>query len=197
MKGEKKNASQILKTVTALVVLLGTTFFSACESDDPKPVVDQELITTLKITFKKAEVAEDPVTFVWKDIDGSGSGAPVIDPIALDAHSEYTYTLTLLNESVNPVEDVTLEISEADEDHQFFFAATVDGIITTYEDTDGNGKPIGLSNTIMTDHEGTGTFTVTLIHQPNKGAVGVEDGNPSNAGGDTDLETEFPLTVVE
>src|SRR5688572_22745825 len=104
----KNHISQIVKTATALLVLVATIFLSACDSDDPKPVVDQELITTVKITFKKAGVAEDPVTFVWKDIDGSGSGAPVIDPISLDAHSEYTYTLTLLNESVTPVEDVTL-----------------------------------------------------------------------------------------
>lgn len=197
MKEHHNNTSLILKMFGSLAILNAIIFFSACDSDDPKPVVDQELITTLRITFKKVGAAEDPLTFVWKDIDGSGSGTPDIDPIALDAHSEYTYTLTLLNESVNPAEDVTLEIEEADEEHQFFFSATVDGIITTYEDVDGDGKPLGLINTILTDHEGTGTFTVTLIHQPNKDAVGVEDGNPANAGGDTDLETEFPLTIVE
>lgn len=191
-----KTSSRITRTLTAGAVV-AFIFLSSCNSDDPKPVEQPELITTVTITFQKIGVVEEPVSYTWKDLDGSGSGSPVVDNIVLDANSEYEFTLTLLDESGNPAEDITAEIKSEDEEHQFFFSSTVDGVVTSYGDTDSNGKPVGLENTIVTDQTGAGTFRVILIHEPDKTAAGVSDGDPANAGGETDVDTSFPLTIVE
>jgi hypothetical protein len=64
-----------------------------------------------------------------------------------------------------------------------------------YDDMDGSGNPIGVANTYLTGDAGSGTFTVTLRHEPNKTAAGVADGDITNAGGETDIEVEFPVTI--
>ena len=66
-----------------------------------------------------------------------------------------------------------------------------------YNDVDSNGKPLGISHTLSTDHFGSGTLTVILIHEPDKSAAGVANGDPTNAGGETDVQAEFEITVVE
>ena len=40
-----------------------------------------------------------------------------------------------------------------------------------------------------------GAITVSLVHEPNKSASGVEDGDISNTGGETELVVSFPITV--
>ena len=35
-----------------------------------------------------------------------------------------------------------------------------------------------------------------LKHEPNKSAAGVAGGDVTNAGGETDAEMEFPITVI-
>lgn len=178
--------------IPSLVILAG------CDPKDPIPVEEQELITTLRISFQKTGTTDDPVTFSWKDLDGSGPAFPVIDEIVLDAHAEYAVALELLNESGSPAENITAEIEEEDEDHQFFFSVTdIEGVVFQYDDADENGNPIGLKSLISTDHFGTGALRVILLHLPDKNGVGVADGNPANAGGETDLEIEFPLMIQE
>jgi len=36
---------------------------------------------------------------------------------------------------------------------------------------------------------------VTLRHQPDKGAIGVSDGDITNAGGETDIEVLFDVII--
>ena len=40
-----------------------------------------------------------------------------------------------------------------------------------------------------------GTLKVTLRHEPNKSAAGVVGGDITNAGGETDIEVEFPIVI--
>ncbi|MFT7376933.1 MAG: hypothetical protein ACI88Z_000758, partial [Sphingobacteriales bacterium] len=55
--------------------------------------------------------------------------------------------------------------------------------------------PLGLQTTITTTDVGNGTLTVILRHEPNKSASGVANGDISNAGGETDIEVTFNITV--
>ena len=64
-----------------------------------------------------------------------------------------------------------------------------------YADLDANDNPIGLSSTITTGAVGTGTFTVILIHEPNKTVEGVSGGDITNAGGASDIEVIFNVVV--
>jgi len=171
-----------------------TLLTTSCGDDEVEIPIEEEVITTLNYTLTGAGTT---VTLSFQDLDGDGGNAPTITGGTLAANTTYSGSLELLNES-NPddVEDITEEIEEEDEEHQFFFQTT-GGISVTYdsEDVDADGNPIGLQNTLTTGAAGDGTVTVTLRHEPNKGGEGVADGDITNAGGETDIEVTFDVTV--
>ena len=172
-------------------------FAFSCSSDDPEQVNEEELITTLRLTFTNTMDANDVITASFRDIDGvGGDPAEVTDP-TLSQGATYSVTVEFLNESETPTEDVTEEVQREAEEHQVFFIAGGNLTMThTYGDMDGNNRPIGLSNTIAIDaNSGSGTLQVTLRHEPDKSASGVSSGSITNAGGETDIEVTFTVTV--
>lgn len=168
--------------------------FISCKDDDPTPENPEELITTLNMVFTPHNGGPS-MTFQFRDLDGDGGNAPVITGTTLATQTEYHAVLTLLDETTNPVEDITEEILDEDEAHQFFFQTTGVQMDHTYDDMDGNAKPIGVVNTFLSGDAGIGTLKVTLRHEPNKSASGVADGDITNAGGDTDIEVVFPVAI--
>jgi len=189
--------------VTVYAIAL-TLVFQACKNDDdPKPANEEELITTVALVFQKLESDEPARRFEWKDVDGTGAGAPVIDEIELDAHAAYSLSVELKDESnPNDVEDITSEIEEEGTEHQFFFTVNPGDldIDITYNDEDADGKPIGLINHVAVGHAHdvvTGTLGVTLRHKPKKDAAGVANGDITNAAGDTDIEVVFNVNLNE
>ena len=186
--------TKFLKLALASTVL----FFASCSDDDnPTPVNEEEVITTLTVTLvPPLGSGSTAVTLQTQDLDGEGPNPPVISVSGdLDASTSYLGTIELLNELENPAEDITEEIEEEDDEHQFFFEATNSIATTSYSDADDNGNPIGLSFELTTGSAGSGNFTVTLRHEPNKDAAGVSDGDITNAGGSTDIAVTFPITV--
>ncbi len=136
-----------------------------------------------------------PVILSFRDLDGDGANAPVITGGTLAANTVYDGSLDLLNETECPAERVTAEIEEEDDEHQFFFSSTGGlNVTVAYADTDGT-NPVGLKTTVTTGAASQGTMRVTLRHEPNKSAAGVSAGNIANAGGETDIEVEFNVTV--
>lgn len=183
-----KNLSLIFLSIFLL------SFISACKSDDPTPENPEELITTLTMVFTP-HGGGAAVTMLFRDLDGDGGNAPLITSDNLLAQTEYHAELTLLNESESPSENITEEILEEGEAHQFFFEISGIDLTHAYDDLDGNGKPIGVINTFMTGGAATGTLKVTLRHNPDKSAAGVANGAITNAGGETDIEVVFPVTI--
>lgn len=177
-----------------LALIMFVVVFSACEKDDPEPFNGEEVITTVNYRLSPMGGGSD-VTLNFVDLDGDGGNDPVITGGTLAANQTYQGTLELLNESINPSEDITEEIEEEDEEHQFFFQSNVSNLAISYNDTDADGNPVGLSNTLMTGDAATGTITIILRHEPNKSASGVADGDITNAGGETDIEVTFPMEV--
>ncbi len=184
----KTNYSALL-----LGILLHLFLMTACSDDkDPQPVNDEEEITTLRMTFTP-QSGGNAVTLEWKDLDGAGGNAPIITAGTLQANTSYSASLELLNELEN--ESITAEIQEEDDEHQFFF--TYGNLFTAfnYADTDGNNLPVGLQTSWTTGAPTSGTLNVILRHQPNKSASGVAQGDATNAGGETDIEVGFQLTI--
>ena len=181
--------------------LFGLVILSNCGGDDPiVPPNEEELITTVNIVF--TPTSGSAVTMKYYDEDGgNGAAAPVVTGGTLTANTAYSVTLEILNESVNPTEDITVEISEEAEDHQFFFevSSSLNLTLTSYDDQDGNGNPIGLENTFTTGAASSGTLKVILRHEPNKSASGVSSGDITNAAGETDIETlpAIDITIVD
>jgi hypothetical protein len=157
---------------------------------------EQELITTVKLVFTPSG-GGTPVEFKFTDNDGIGGNPPVIINDTLSANTSYSLVVSLLNESVSPAVDVTREIRMEGKEHQLFYAVENGLNLTiTYNDADVNGKPIGLLCNAVTGNASSGTLTVTLRHQPNKNAANVSSGNITNAGGETDAEVTFNVTIL-
>jgi len=168
-----------MKKVNLLFSLLAISLLMAsCEKEEPEIPNEEELITTLNYTLTP---------------DGTAS---VVTPGGeLVANTTYTGAMELLNESESPVESITDEIREEDDEHQFFFQSTVDGLSVAYNDMDDDGNPLGLATTLTTGAAGSGSLTVILRHEPVKSADGVAEGDITNADGETDIEVVFPIEV--
>ena len=168
---------------------------SSCKKDDPVIPNEEELITT--VTYKLTpQSGGDDVEFIFRDLDGEGGNAAIVINGTLQANTVYDGSLELLNETEAPAEDITEEIEEEDEEHQFFFS-TSNGLNLDieYNDADGNNNPTGLASIATTGEASQGQLTIILRHEPEKSAAGVADGNITNAGGETDIEVTFDVTI--
>ncbi|WP_445716457.1 type 1 periplasmic binding fold superfamily protein [Flavobacterium sp.] len=182
-----------LKLIALLIIPL--LFSTSCSNDDDNTAVnEEEVITTVTTTL---EGGGETITLTSRDLDGDGPNAPIVTVSGnLTAGITYTGSTTFLNELVSPAEDITSEVEEEGADHQVFYQLPSSIGTVTYTDTDANGKPIGLNFTLVAGTSGTtGTLTVTLRHLPNKTAVGVAEGDITNAGGSTDATVTFSVTV--
>ncbi|MEC8627677.1 MAG: type 1 periplasmic binding fold superfamily protein [Bacteroidota bacterium] len=184
---------KFLPFFAATIALIMT--FSACSEDDtpPPPPNEEEVITTLNVFL--TDDNGNTVTFSFVDLDGEGGNAPTITGGDLSIGTAYSGTITLLNESETPAEDITLEIQEEDDEHQFFFSS--DDATFAYTDQDDNGNPVGLTFDMTTGStsNSSAAMTVILRHDPDKAGAGVSDGDITNAGGETDIEVTFPFTI--
>jgi hypothetical protein len=190
-----------MKTINtiACVFSFATLFISCSNENDATPVTEEELITTITAVFTP-EGGGSVVTLNSRDLDGDGPNAPVITisgPFA--QNTTYNGVVAFTNESVSPAEDITVEIVAEAEDHQIFYQKT--GTLNEFvyasnaDNFDVNGKPIGLQTVFSTTTAAAGTLTISLIHLPNKSAVGVANGDPTNAGGSTDATAQFSVVV--
>ena len=87
--------------------------------------------------------------------------------------------------------NVNEEIEEEDDEHEFFFTSTVTGLTISKTDVDGDGNPLGLETSLASGAAGSGSITIVLKHEPTK----PNDGTSASAGGSTELEVTFNVTV--
>jgi hypothetical protein len=174
--------------LTFMLITLYAVTFTACDKDDnPKPN-EQELITTVKLTFTPA--GGEPVSFAARDLDGDGGQPPVVEDIQLAAATSYTLQVEFLDES-DPLqtEDLTEEVSGESAEHLVCFSATGSMAAPVASDQDSNGAPLGLVSAVSTDQAGAGTLQVSLKHEPDKQAT-----DPCSTG-ETDAEVVFQVTI--
>ncbi len=188
-KDIKFNTLRAIKFLT--IPTIGLLLFSCSDDDNnPVPVDEEEVITTITVTLSAS--GAETVTMRSRDLDGDGPNAPVLDVSgALNANSSYSGSIKLLNETVTPADDITLEVAEEDEEHQFFYA--VSGAISgvEYDDEDGNGNPVGINFILSTGAAGSGNLQVTLRHEPKK----PNNGSLADAGGSTDVTVDFSVII--
>lgn len=207
-----------MKTIKLFAFLFtGALILASCSNDDdnPDPVNEEELITKAVVTLTAD--GEEDVTLEYSDESGLGhdhdedeethedgeeddhGNSTVSGP--LKPNTTYTGSIALWNESVSPAENVTAEIEEEADEHQFFYQA-VDGLDIAehnYADTESdyitdasNEYPVGLKFTITTGAASDGDLRVVLRHQPVKPNTGLQD-----AGGETDMDISFHLHIEE
>lgn len=163
----------------------GALFFSSCDRNEDDN--QEELITTVELTFSRAGQADQVFTF--KDEDGAGGKSPVIDDIVLAANTAYTVKVSVLNESISPAEDITEEIEAEKDAHLFVYQVSGANATFSATDTDSKGKPVGLNAAVTTAGASSGTLKLTLKHEADKSAA-----EPLNTG-ETDVEATFVLKI--
>ena len=182
---------------------------TGCSDDDeaPEPENEEEVITDVVLIFTNDADATDVVTARAQDPDGAGvQELAILDEISLDASKSYTLTLDIENNLESPGEDITEEIEEEADEHQFFFSFSTDAFTDptgngnidnatdplNYQDVDEDGNPLGLVTewTTSSNTLNGGTFLVQLQHQPD-----IKTATSGANDGDTDFELEFVLNI--
>lgn len=174
--------------------------YSGCNDDNPENSGDEgpgeeELITTVTLTLTDAADANNVVNVQWRDVDGPGGNDPVIGTLTLAAGKTYNGTIQLLNEQATPAENITDEVDEEHNAHQFFYTAEGDisgRVAVAITDQDDNGLPVGLSFTVTVSAGGaaSGTLNVILGHYDEV----VKDGTSKST--ETDVDVDLPVNVI-
>jgi len=175
-----------------IAAILSTLMFTSC-SENPEDEVE-ELITTVEYTLTPSDGSAQ-VSMTFRDTDGDGTPEELATSGPITAGVTYAGALEFWNETEDPMERVTEEIEEEDDEHQVFFQSTLAGLSVGYADLDENGLPVGLLSTVVGTTAGQGSLTITLRHEPAKTADGVEGGDITNAAGETDIEVTFDIEV--
>ena len=171
------------------------------EEDPPapeQPVEQPEVFTTVRLLFTDTEPiggVYETFELIHKDLDGAGGNDPVTVADTIPAGRYYDVSINLRNESVSPAVDLTSQVQAEAAQHQFFFEPTDLTMTISNLDLDADGKPLGLNFNLYTLAASEGQLKVTLRHDPDKSAEGVEAGDITNAGGTTDLEVQIPVIL--
>ena len=191
-----------------IAMVASVAFLASCGDDDaPEEENVVEVFTDVMLIFTP-EGGGTPVTASAQDPDGAGAQELMVQgAINLAANTTYTLTFEVLNAlDPNDVEDITEEIAEEDNEHQFFFGFTTDAFSSpmgsgnigagnqnnsvNYNDMDENGCRVGLNTSWTTGDASSGTFTVQLQHQPD-----VKTCTTGSDTGDTDFDLTFTLNI--
>jgi hypothetical protein len=185
--------------IVAIAIALIATMFASCKKDDPvvDPVVtEEELITTMKLTV--SDTSGGTWSFIYKVENGFGSssqGTVQIDTIKLAPAKVYTYSIEVLNESENPVENITEEVLEEKDEHLFLIisnpASGAGSLASSEGSKDNQNLPFNQTGKFTAGAAGTGTLTISLLHEPTN-----KNGTTTAAtGGSTDAEAVFPVML--
>lgn len=163
------------------IFLLGSLLVTAtsCGEDEPEPEpFPQEEIASARLVLEPE--GKGALATINYGPNNQNPGA------ILKANTTYNGVLTLFDAEGN---DITSEIAQEGDKHEVFYnPSTGLGITVDKTDDDANGNPIGLETTLTTTNAGTGTLTVVLKHQADKGAS-----DPNK--GETDLTMPINVTI--
>ena len=195
MKSYKTNLGLLL--LATMLVLP----FTACD-DDPSSVDEgpgeEELITLIRLTLTELDAQGNATTNTtsvsWEDADGEGGNAPTIGTLSLAAGTSYSGTIELLDTTQNPPEDITEEVEEEAEEHQFFYELSGSGaarVTVTITDEDANNLPVGLEYLVEVSAGGSDTASLNVV-------LSHYDEGPKNGtdrSDESDIDIDIPVNI--
>lgn len=194
------------KRIPLYALALAIFAFASCESEDPVAENEEEVITDVTLSFTEINASGAPVgtKFSFKASDPQGielGSAPTIETVKLIKGKIYKMEITVFNSIAK--EDITSEILAEGDEHQFYFLGTafVGSPLLSIAYGDANGQLIGLTTKITVAASpgfNNALMRVILRHDLNKGFAGATNPNFQNyeqAGGESDLDINFPLVI--
>jgi len=169
-------------------------FIAACDSTDPGEdgAGEEEVISNVTITL---ENQADNSTVTAEAVFDEAAVKQSAETLTLAAGATYEGSITLRNRFEN--EDITAEIDDERDEHQFFYVVqgdVSDDVTITTTDTDSNGYPVGLAFTVTADDgaTGSGDLRVVLGHYDER----AKQANETIANiPETDIDFTYPVTI--
>lgn len=177
------------------MLVAATIIFSSCKKAGGGEGNDEELITTMNLTFTPA-AGGTPVTFSFNDADGPGGNAPTQDIIQLAANTTYNVSVQLLNATVTPPEDITLEVEEENEAHRFYYSPSAGNLTISGLNNDDSGIPLGTTSQWTAGNASSGTIGVTLRHYPGTPPDKQLSDPVNSPKSGTDIEVTFSYSII-
>lgn len=195
-----------LKKLPFYALALAALAFTSCESEEPVIENEQEVITDVTLSFTELNATGNPIgtKISYKASNPQGivlGTAPTIETVRLTKGKNYRMEITVFN-SIEK-EDITAEILAEGDEHQFYFLGTAFAgsppLTIVYDDP--SGELIGLRTKVAVAASpgfNNAIMRVILRHDLNKGFAGATNPNFQNfeqAGGESDLDINFPLVI--
>lgn len=194
-----------LQKFPLFLLITGLIAFSSCDSEDPVPENDGEVITDVTLVFTELDASGNaigtPLEFKASDSEGIEVGeSPTVETVSLSAGKTYQLDIEVLNSIEN--EDITEEIIEEADEHQFYFLGSAfigSSAPLSYAYNDPSGELIGVRGTVTVIANpvfNNGQMRLVLRHDLDKNYPGADNPNFegfANAGGESDLDIEFPV----
>ena len=185
-----------------MIALFSLSLITSCSDDDdngPAPVLEEELITNVTLTFVNDADPTDIVVLASVAPDGQDGTSTESVTGTFTSGASYSLRLSLTNALENPADDVLNDdvIPAADE---HFFVYAVNGInLTTSRDSDdidgADDTKLGVNTTWGAGDASTGNVQIILVHEPE----GADDSDAfgSVTGGSEDLNITFADVEIE
>lgn len=181
-------------TIIASVILITGAFY-ACNNSEKSvapPEPGNEFLTTVRLIATNANDASDVQVATITDITVIANPADSINQpnLNLKANSTYHVQVLFLDETKNPVGNVTTDIYDRRNYHLICFDNSGANLTVTRTDLDTNNPPlqVGLQDDFVTGAASTGTLNVQLRHQPNAK-------NGDCAPGSTDADVNYNIII--
>jgi hypothetical protein len=184
--------STLLRSLALLLSL--SLLLTACDSTDPgeEGAGEEEVISNVTITL---ENEADNSTITAEAVFDEAGVVQSTETLTLTAGATYAGTIALRDRFAG--ENITEEIDEERDEHQFFYVPqgdVSDAFTIAITDTDSNDNPVGLEFTVSVadDASGSGDLRVVLGHYDErpKAADETVDDTP-----ETDIDFTYPVTI--
>ena len=174
-------------TKISLFLLLALLAFAGCKKDT---TTEQENITRVVVHLTGSGGFDQE--FEWSDPDGGDISNATIDPIVIPATAGNTLQchIHVYDDTKTPTEDLTEEIEAEKNVHLLVYNVTGANVGVAYDDTDDNGKHLGIETVWTKGAASTGSVNIKLYHEP------TDKDNLNAPGGEVDFDVTFPIEVL-
>ena len=158
--------------VFGIFVALGVAACQPASVPPDTPPVENEYITTVKISYQNQADATDKGVATWADLDNNAATPPDTSAAILNLRksSQYRLEILFLDQTKTPTDTVSNEVQERANIHRICITTpTPIGFTATATDYDTNSpaQPLGLKQSVLTDASlQNGLMRLKLRHQP-------------------------------